>query len=142
MKARKNIPKRMRIAVWDKCIGEDKRIGDCYVCKDLIKIENFECGHIDAVYNNGPDDITNLKPICSLCNKSSGTINMNVFKKIFDKINNEINVYEPIHIHEHTNSDDILFDMMREIYKDDQLLSEHFDFHKLGHIRETTWNSE
>jgi 5-methylcytosine-specific restriction endonuclease McrA len=37
---------------------------------------DFEVGHILAVSNGGNDEISNLRPICSVCNKSMGSKNM------------------------------------------------------------------
>ena len=36
----------------------------------------FEVGHVISVHDNGDLTIENLRPICSLCNKSMGVQNM------------------------------------------------------------------
>ena len=41
----------------------------------------FEVGHVVSVHNNGDLSIENLRPICSLCNKSMSTRNMLEFIK-------------------------------------------------------------
>lgn len=69
-----------RAAVWDYYIGKEKGVSSCYCC-GITEIHQlaFECGHVISVANRGTDDITNLRPICSLCNKSMGTKDMNTF---------------------------------------------------------------
>ena len=46
---------------------------------------DFHCGHVIAEKYGGELNISNLKPICSKCNTSMGTENMNDFKKLFNK---------------------------------------------------------
>lgn len=76
---RKTIPKALKNQVWDQYIGKDKGIGNCECCKKEIDSKHFECGHIIAVSTGGQDTIDNLRPICSLCNKSMGKMNMTEF---------------------------------------------------------------
>ena len=78
---RKTIPKPVRIQVWNKYIGEENGIGKCDVCENDIDSKNFDCGHIISVKDNGETNIDNLIPICSTCNKSMGTQNLNDFKQ-------------------------------------------------------------
>ena len=82
---RKNIPKTIRKSVWNKFIetdDPDKLKGKCFVgCNTKINIDNFELGHIISHSNGGKDNIENLRPICSLCNKSMGTQNLLDFKE-------------------------------------------------------------
>ena len=78
---KKKICKALRLKVWNKYIGEEKRKGKCDVCKSLMKIENFQCGHIIAESQGGKTNINNLKPICPICNQSMGTQNMDEFQK-------------------------------------------------------------
>ena len=45
----------------------------CFCCNvEPITFANFECGHVQSGVNGGDDKIQNLRPICSLCNKSMG----------------------------------------------------------------------
>lgn len=78
---RKAIPKAVKDSVWDTTFGASKGIGKCYVCDGEINSKCFDCGHIIAVSNGGNNSKDNLKPICSTCNKSMGTKNMEEFKK-------------------------------------------------------------
>ena len=74
-KKRKSIPKAVKESVWKKYISNTELEGMCFVgCGNEIQINNFEIGHVIAVAN-GKNTICNLRPICSLCNKSMGTTN-------------------------------------------------------------------
>lgn len=80
---RKTIPKNIKNNVWDKYIGIDKGIGQCYCCKKEIDSKHFECGHIIAHANGGATTVENMRPLCSVCNKSIGKQNMNEFIEIY-----------------------------------------------------------
>ena len=93
---RNAIPKALKNEVWDNCIGREKGVGKCYCCNKEIDSKHFECGHIIAVSNGGSNTLQNLKPVCSLCNKSMGSKNLEEFKKNYmshitneEKLNNE-----------------------------------------------------
>jgi hypothetical protein len=89
-KKKKNIPKALRMKVWEVNIG-DFFIGKCYVCEREIRPDSFEAGHIIAEKNGGEVHIDNLKPICKPCNGSCGTMNLEEFKKSMTLKNNLIN---------------------------------------------------
>lgn len=76
---RKQIPTGVRHKLWTNHFN-DSIIGNCTVCKFNIDITNFHCGHIISVKNGGTDNITNLTPLCSGCNLSMGTQNVNDYK--------------------------------------------------------------
>ena len=80
---RVTIPKSVKDQLWDSIFGSKAGEGKCYVCSETINSKKFDCGHMTAVANGGSNDISNLKPICSSCNKSMGTKNMDDFKKEF-----------------------------------------------------------
>jgi 5-methylcytosine-specific restriction endonuclease McrA len=78
---RQPIKAAVRTAVWNKYIGKSAE-AECFVgCGNTIGCFNFECGHVIAHSKGGLDTIQNLRPICSTCNKSMGTMNMNKFIK-------------------------------------------------------------
>lgn len=81
------IPKTVRDAVWDKYNGKIFE-GKCFCCKTSLSPHNFECGHVISEKLGGKVSIDNLRPICSKCNRSMGTNDMNYFieKYGFDKI--------------------------------------------------------
>ena len=71
--------------------------GKCFVgCGTEIQINNFEIGHVTAFSEGGSDEIDNLRPICSLCNKSMGTKNLNVFIQEFGFKNNNQDINEEL----------------------------------------------
>ena len=62
--------------------------GKCFCCKvETISKANFECGHVQSEHEGGDVTIDNLRPICSLCNKSMGTRNMTEFMQEFGMYN-------------------------------------------------------
>lgn len=73
------IPKLLKNQSWDVYIGKEKGIGNCYCCNAEIDSKHFECGHIIPASKGGPETIENLRPICSLCNQSIGSKNMDEF---------------------------------------------------------------
>lgn len=77
---RKSIPKSLRIELWRNFFGK-QYFGRCFVCKNQIRRDNFEAGHVIAVAKDGKNTLDNLRPICSLCNKSMGTDNMEDFRR-------------------------------------------------------------
>ena len=80
------IPKKLKDSCWFTYIG-DTTHGPCYSCNDTIKITNFHTGHILSEYDGGTIHITNLRPICSSCNLSSGVMNLNEFRKTLQPLN-------------------------------------------------------
>ncbi len=86
---KKKIPSALRTAVWNYYNGKIYE-ASCYTgCGEIISAHNFECGHVIAESKNGTTELSNLRPICSNCNKSMGNNNMNEFTKKygFKKIN-------------------------------------------------------
>jgi hypothetical protein len=77
---RSSLPKAIRMATWNFWFPNQSS-ANCFICKSHIDINYFECGHIVSRHNGGTDNVSNLRPICSLCNKSMGKENMNEFCK-------------------------------------------------------------
>ena len=81
---RKKVPKAVKESIWKKYISDTELRGKCFIgCGNDIQINNFEAGHVIPVCEGGENTIENLRPICSLCNKSMGTQNLNDFIKSF-----------------------------------------------------------
>jgi len=78
-----NLTKRHYQFVWNRDIGNSKS-GKCYVCRRVVTDDNFECGHIISVSNNGSNHVNNLRAVCLPCNRAMGTQNLEDFKKDFD----------------------------------------------------------
>jgi len=82
-KKRKNLPASLRYLVWNTYITREIGVSKCVCCKtNEISQQLFECGHIISRSNGGSDFVENLRPICALCNKSMGTMNMIEFLTI------------------------------------------------------------
>lgn len=78
----RKIRQSVRKNVWARYVGLHKGWTLCYCCGSCyINPFEFECGHIKARSRGGSDEVTNLRPICSLCNKSMGATEMGEFIK-------------------------------------------------------------
>lgn len=73
---RKGILKPTRLKVWINTYGE-RGFAPCPFCGTLMNMLQFECGHIVSATNGGEITVENLRPICSMCNKSMGGTNWN-----------------------------------------------------------------
>jgi hypothetical protein len=81
---KERIPATVRNIVWVTHFQTSKK-GNCWLCKvEDISSANFECGHVVSEKNGGKPTIDNLRPICSFCNKSVGTMNMEDFKRKYN----------------------------------------------------------
>lgn len=79
-KNKAKIPQTLRIACWNKYIGEEVGKAPCVCCKNIaVTQHNFHCGHVVAEANGGKLTVDNLRPICSCCNNSMGTMDMREF---------------------------------------------------------------
>jgi hypothetical protein len=68
-------------SVWNKYI-KDTNTAECYVgCGRRITPFDFECGHDIANALGGDLSVTNLRPVCSLCNKSMQKKTFSEFRK-------------------------------------------------------------
>lgn len=80
---RKTIPKAVKDKVWDTYIGKHNGTGQCYCCRTSIDSKSFDCGHVVAAALGGENVVENMRPVCSTCNKSMGTQNMEDFKLMY-----------------------------------------------------------
>jgi hypothetical protein len=79
---KKTVPKVVRDLAWNRWIGEDVAKHKCMCCEiNEIRMNSFHCGHVIAEANGGKTTVDNLRPICSACNLSMGTENMEDFKQ-------------------------------------------------------------
>ena len=61
----------------------------CLCCKaNYITQHNFHCGHVVAEAKGGMLHVSNLRPICAVCNNSMGTTDMKEYA--FNHFNVEI----------------------------------------------------
>ena len=90
---KKSIPKVVKDLAWNKWVGEDVAKTKCMCCGvNEIRMSSFHCGHVIADSNGGKPTVDNLRPICSACNLSMGTENMDDFKNKcgFEKVTSNI----------------------------------------------------
>lgn len=75
-KGKKRITKTLRRQVWYKEF-EHKETATCPIvhCNNTISKNNFEAGHVISEFNNGPTELSNLRPICHDCNIQMGSKN-------------------------------------------------------------------
>jgi hypothetical protein len=91
------VPKKLRQIVWNKYIGEERGIGFCQLCmKAKIDKLDFQCGHKVSVKNGGKTTIDNLFPICTICNQSMGSMNLDEYKSKYLNVPNEEFEHEKI----------------------------------------------
>ena len=77
------ISRPLRRAVWNKHVGEHVGSHLCFCCDlSVVSQLTFEVGHVISVFEGGTLDVENLRPICSSCNQSMGSMNMIRFIKI------------------------------------------------------------
>lgn len=70
---RKGVPIAVKSAVWHNYYGDAGKAA-CYVCNRIdIYRDAFEVAHVRARAKGASDEIRNLRPCCSQCNKSIGT---------------------------------------------------------------------
>ena len=84
LKKRKTFPKNLRMMVWTKYFSNESMKGTCSCCQYQIDYNTFELGHIISVCNGGTSTIENIVPICTVCNKSCGSVNLTDFAKQFN----------------------------------------------------------
>ena len=76
-KQKKQIPKSVKVSVWNRCVGDDRRRALCICCNErTIFVEDFHTGHIVPESKNGSTTIDNLLPVCASCNLSMGATHM------------------------------------------------------------------
>jgi hypothetical protein len=80
---RRNIPKSVKINMWNRYIGDDKRIGSCSVCGEPVRMEHCHAAHVVAVAVGGSNRVDNLRPAHALCNMSMGTENLDVYRAMY-----------------------------------------------------------
>ena len=88
---RKKIPSALREQVWLIKYGDKYFKQKCSVkwCENILTPFNFEVGHNIPHSKGGLDDINNLLPICSKCNKSMGNVyTIDEFSEISNRADN------------------------------------------------------
>ena len=82
---KKNISATLRRLVWQTYVGLDVGSTLCMCCQQQIIYQLvFECGHVIAESQGGATILENLRPICTHCNRSMGTMSMAEFMRSFN----------------------------------------------------------
>lgn len=77
---RKRIPSALRHESWKRYISDTHLKGVCFCCRSReIEIGDFECSYVVSKKNGGQPILENVRPICSRCNRSMGTRDMDDF---------------------------------------------------------------
>ena len=89
--AKKKIPMALREQVWLMYFGDRQFKHKCHVkwCENIITPFIFEVGHNIPESKGGLTDISNLRPICSKCNKSMGVSTIEEFSNISKRSTNQ-----------------------------------------------------
>ncbi len=69
---------RVKQDLWRDKFGNNTE-GECWVCCDPISCFNFQAGHVVPFVHGGSNDVSNLRPICSVCNQSMGAQDLRSF---------------------------------------------------------------
>jgi 5-methylcytosine-specific restriction endonuclease McrA len=85
-KRTRQLPKSVRLALWNNTFGECQGAGTCCCCGRIITQQTFEAGHVHAQSLGGSDTIDNLRPICGPCNRSMGNTCMDEFISKYGKM--------------------------------------------------------
>ena len=80
----KNVPQSVRQQVWNTYIGDHIGKTKCLFCEqnDITPFQ-FHCVHVIAKSQNGTFDVSNLRPLCSVCNQSMTCHDMIAFARKF-----------------------------------------------------------
>ncbi len=81
---KRKVSAKVRADVWVKhVVNEENKMMfrvPCYCCGSTpISPFCFEAGHVVSKFNGGDDTVNNLRPICSLCNRSCSSRNLKEF---------------------------------------------------------------
>jgi hypothetical protein len=78
------IPKKIREDAWNTHVGMNKKSALCICCRTSeIDVFNFHAGHVKSEANGGVVNVENIRPVCSSCNQSMGTMNMDEYVRTY-----------------------------------------------------------
>jgi 5-methylcytosine-specific restriction endonuclease McrA len=94
---KKPIPASLKHAVWVYYNGKQFESKCCVSwCPNTVTVFSFEAGHDVPESKGGPTSLSNLRPICTSCNRSmSNTFTIQEYSTIFSASNNTIPVTNP-----------------------------------------------
>ena len=71
----------MRSSLWNKYFCDETNKGECVLCKCELKMSQYHVSHIQSLKENGTYNQDNLTIMCSKCNTSIGSKNLNDYLK-------------------------------------------------------------
>jgi hypothetical protein len=83
---KQHIPYTVREQVWKKCTPNTSDLGTCYTCSNDLYFRDMECGHIKAHALGGDISVDNLMPVCKVCNKDMGIMDLEDYKSMIEKM--------------------------------------------------------
>lgn len=93
---KKQIPKNLRMQVWQRWIGSETTAGQCFACGIPININAFDAGHNVPESKGGTATLDNLRPVCHQCNLGMGNVStIEEYRKLMDFKTN-IDVKKPL----------------------------------------------
>lgn len=109
MSKHKTIPKKQRLAVYEKCNHR------CAYCGRKLDYKDMQVDHAVPLKKGGVDEISNYMPSCRSCNHYKATLDVEGFRKYLSDIHKRLmrdsvayQVAERFGIVKH-NSDDVKF---------------------------------
>eukprot|EP00930_Biecheleria_cincta_P042455 TRINITY_DN29214_c0_g1_i1.p1 TRINITY_DN29214_c0_g1~~TRINITY_DN29214_c0_g1_i1.p1 ORF type:complete len:432 (-),score=59.27 TRINITY_DN29214_c0_g1_i1:125-1420(-) len=82
------ISRQLRRAVWEKRNADKQLSGKCYCCGERVDYDCFVCGHVISLSNGGNTTLSNLEPICHMCNSEMSTTNLEEFRTELERVMN------------------------------------------------------
>lgn len=86
--SKKCVPRTVKPSVWEST-KVSSCAGKCYVCMNDIDSSNFECGYLKSLFWGDEVSLDNLKVICKECYEIVGTQDLDVYKNVIRKKQNE-----------------------------------------------------
>lgn len=71
----------MRASLWNKYFDDETNKGECILCQCELKMSQYHVSHIQSLKENGTYNQDNLTIMCSKCNTSLGSKNLNDYLK-------------------------------------------------------------
>lgn len=71
----------MRMSLWNRYFYDETEQGECVLCNCKLKMSQYHVSHIQSLKENGTYDQSNLTIMCSKCNTSLGSKNLNDYMR-------------------------------------------------------------
>jgi 5-methylcytosine-specific restriction endonuclease McrA len=83
---RTKIPATLREQIWKKHNKNTCDEGECFVCGAQLRFADMECGHVIPHALGGSTSVDNLMPVCRMCNRDMGIMNLMHYKNMLQSI--------------------------------------------------------